>query len=457
MVSYLVLAGVALLFLAVCRWFFYTPEPPRRAPYVPHYAPRRRLSPETGAQAVSMSTQQLPVAAEGTEGQIEAASADDAEATKVISRDELIAEAAAIRSGDTRIVAATARPAEGAVTSTAGAATEAEEAEREVAEMLADADSLLRRQVRHFLTRYATVTPDLAEDVRLVTERAFAKLDMLTDEELTDSLSHIMVQEALVNMQRVYVMMPDAAVMEMVTDAFVQVALGERNETLTLLAYDALQAMTHMDHGHFRVLALLLLFHYSRNTNTVSTSSFRRYADKYIRPLVDELPTEFSVFQQLEYLRCATLRGENAPFADVLRDSYPYFFSYRGFTQDELQRVLGGVNLRAEFFVRSVYDGYCKLAVVDASNLPRFFMRAGIKDKALQERLRRLMESRPVEYAQDEFNRIVRELSPALVTLVDAWNGSMMRRSVPTLLGMYIGQLYVKEVIGEEFDLSRWL
>ncbi len=447
MVSYLVLIGVAILFLGVCRFFFYTPQPRRRAPYVPHYPPRRRVTGAGAAPATSMSTQAIPVVSPVAASEpAQPITEDNLEATKVISREELTAQAVSIRKGDTAMVA---------VPTAENAA--ADEAEQDVAELLADADSLLRRQVRHFLTRYATVTPDLAADVTRVTERALAKLDMLTEDELADSLSHIMVQEALVNMQRVYVMMPDDAVLEMVTDAFTQVALGERNETLTLVAYDALQAMTHMDHGHFRVLALLLLFHYSRNTNTVSTSSFRRYADKYVRPLVTELPTEFSVFQQLEYLRCATLRGENAPFSEVMRDSYPYFFAYRGFTKDELEQALGTTPLRAEWIVRSVYEGYYKLAVVDSSGWPRFFARAGIADKAVQERLKALMQSRPAEYDSEAFERMMRALSPAFGTLLEAWNGSMMRRSVPTLLGMYIGQLYVKTVIGEEFDLSRWL
>ncbi len=454
MIPYLVLVGVAIVFLFVCRFFFYRPAPPRRVPYVPQYTPRRRRLREAAAEATSMSTRQIPVVLPEDRPQPETQTpitSENIEETKVISRDELTAEAVAIRKGDTAIVAIPA------TTDTAAEESAAEAVSAEVTDMLDDADSLLRRQVRHFLTRYATVTPDLAEDARRVTERAFDKLDMLSEEELIDSLSHIMVQEALVNMQRIYVMMPDDTVMEMVTDAFVQVALGERNETMTLLAYDALAAMTHLDHGHFRVLSLLLLFHYFRHTNTVSTAAFRRYAEKYVRPLIQDLPVEFSVFQQLEYLRCTTLRGKNSPFGEVLRDSYPYFFAYRGFTMEELHRALGEVSLGAEFVVRSVYDGYYKLAVVDGSELPPFFTRAGIQDETLQQALRQLMQSRPAEYNPEEFGKIVHTLSPAMAQLAESWDGSMMRRAVPTLLGMYIGRLYVKEVVGEEFDLSRWL
>ena len=88
-------------------------------------------------------------------------------------------------------------------------------------------------------------------------------------EEAADTLMHIMVQEALQNAQRTYVMMPDETVLHMVSEAFGDVARGHRSETKTILAYDALKAMPGMEENQFNALALLLLFHYSRNTDNL--------------------------------------------------------------------------------------------------------------------------------------------------------------------------------------------
>lgn len=93
----------------------------------------------------------------------------------------------------------------------------------------------------------------------MVTGHLIRNMDM-DPEDMADSLTHIMVQEALQNAQRTYVLMPNDTVLSMVTDAFADVARGRRSETRTTLAYDALKAMPRMEETQFNALSLLLLF-----------------------------------------------------------------------------------------------------------------------------------------------------------------------------------------------------
>ena len=48
------------------------------------------------------------------------------------------------------------------------------------------------------------------------------------------------------------------------------------------------------------------------------------------------------------------------------------------------------------------------------------------------------------------------DISPVLAELGDIWDSSLLRVSNVSLLGLYLAQGFVKEIIGEEFDLSRW-
>lgn len=48
------------------------------------------------------------------------------------------------------------------------------------------------------------------------------------------------------------------------------------------------------------------------------------------------------------------------------------------------------------------------------------------------------------------------EISPILADMGDIWDSTMLRVSTLSLLGLYLGQGYIREIIGEEFDLSRW-
>jgi hypothetical protein len=68
-----------------------------------------------------------------------------------------------------------------------------------------------------------------------------------------------------------------------------------------------------------------------------------------------------------------------------------------------------------------------------------------------------LLHSRPVEYDRVEMAHILGKISPVLENVQELWDSSLLRRSALTLMGMYIGQIYIREVIGEEFDLSHWM
>lgn len=113
-----------------------------------------------------------------------------------------------------------------------------------------DLTSLEEYFVRHFLNRYGAVSSTVEQDTRRVTQHLIEGLHM-KNREAVDTLTHIMVQEAMQNAQRTYVMMPTPTVLEMVTDAFSDVARGSRSDTKTILAYDALKAMPRMEESEF--------------------------------------------------------------------------------------------------------------------------------------------------------------------------------------------------------------
>lgn len=139
------------------------------------------------------------------------------------------------------------------------------EPEPEVLEKPQPPEVLEEYFVRHFLNQYGAVSRTAAQDTRTVTHHLIECVRSLDGRDAGDVLMHIMVQEALQNAQRTYVMLPNETVLAMVCDAFRDVAQGRKSDTRTILAYDALRVMPRMEMGQFRALGLLLLFHYSRN------------------------------------------------------------------------------------------------------------------------------------------------------------------------------------------------
>lgn len=329
------------------------------------------------------------------------------------------------------------------------------EPEPEILEDGATPEVLEEYFVRHFLNQYGAVSRTVAQDTRTVTHHLVQRVENLEGRDTTDVLTHIMVQEALQNAQRTYAMLPNDTVLGMVGDAFCEVAQGDKTDTRTILAYDALKAMPRMEMGQFRALSLLLLFHYSRNMDNVSAEAFRAYAERYVEPLMKQLPNEYSGYQQLEYLHCISLENKDTAFGQVLRDSYPLIFAFRGCMKAELESI------RADWpegsIVPSLFNSYYKAAVIDESLLPDYFEKYGIENGKEQSLLNALIHSRPVAYDRREVAHILGKISPSLAKLQETWDNSLLRRSSLTLMGMYIAQIHIRECIGEEFDLSHWM
>ena len=315
-------------------------------------------------------------------------------------------------------------------------------------------EELEQHFVRHFLNAYGAVSSTVEQDAKTVTKYVIQEMHM-NAEEAADTLLHIMVQEALQNAQRAYVMMPNDMVLHMVAEAFCDVAHGRRSETRTILAYDALKAMPRMEENQFHALSLLLLFHYSRNTDNVNLETFRAYTKKYVSPFINELPDEYSGYQQLEYIHCLSLDNREMPFGRVLHDSYPLLFAYRGFMKSEVMKVRE--KWKPGTLVHSLYNSYYKLAVVDDSLLSDFYSDIGISSSEDRMYLTNLVHSRPVEYDRKELSHILNEISPDLGKMQEIWDTSLLRRATLTLMGMYMAKICIRSTIGEDFDLSHWM
>lgn len=457
-VPYMVVAAVAILFFIVCRFMVYgiggkSRHAGVKAEVTAKIPVRPRCKKVPVRQAVPETTAEFPL-----RGKSAGAGKSAGETTQILPVKEIIkkADAAMGADGATRIfdrgeLEKTLPPAK--MASGKVSAFTAEKAP-EILEGTPTLQSLEERFVRHFLNRYGAVSSVVEQDTRMVTGHLIRNMDM-DPEDMADSLTHIMVQEALQNAQRTYVLMPNDTVLSMVTDAFADVARGRRSETRTTLAYDALKAMPRMEKTQFNALSLLLLFHYSRNTDNVDMEAFRKYTRKYITPFLKELPDEYSGYQQMEYIRCVSLENREISFGRVLHDSYPLIFAYRGAMKSELSSVKS--DWPEDALVPSLYNSYYKPAVVDDSLFADFCADMGITKEEDKTYLLKVLHSRPVDYDRKELSYILEKISPDLASMQEVWDTSLLRRSSLTLMGMYIARACIKATIGEEFDLSHWM
>lgn len=316
--------------------------------------------------------------------------------------------------------------------------------------------TVVRDCAYHFLGQYGIAGDAFQQHVKNITAAAFNRLGCHTDDEREKAVAPLLVQEALQNVQKTYASQPEDYVATMALRAFEDIVRCPVASTRHLVAMDALKVMPYLGRGHYQILAILLLFLYSRNSHNVDKTTFCQYIDKYVMPFLDHFPTERPYYQQLDYLHCTALEAKETRFPEILSDSYPLLFRYRGFTEEELRKALKGHRIPREYVVRSFNSPLIKLALIDDSMALHFFRVTGITDRDMQDRIMRLAKKRPANFSGEEALDIMEDISPILADLGDIWDSTLLRVSTLSLLGLYLAQGYVKEMIGEEFDLSRW-
>ena len=315
--------------------------------------------------------------------------------------------------------------------------------------------SIVDKAVAQYVAAFGILNPSSETAAKYITEYVFSQLGAESEDEIATLLENIAVQEALLQVQKAYVTNPTEWLRDILVDAFCDVVKRPQSSTWYLVAVDALKCLVNMQKGHLQALALALIVQYSKNSNNYSLENFQHYVEKYLEPLLSELPTREDMYQQLEYLRC-TSSAEEVGFEQILRNSYPLVFDYRGFTLEELEYVMQNAPVRTSITVPSLNSNLLKLSAVDEYMLPSLFQRAGITDQDTQQTLTSLAFSRAFDWETISFDDVLEHISPVLLDLCQTYNRIPLCRLNLTLLGLYLGRSMVKATIHEDFDISPW-
>ena len=321
----------------------------------------------------------------------------------------------------------------------------------------ADEETRARIAMDPLMKAMGTIGSNDQEHIQEITKAALSRLGIKTSDDVRNLMGHIVIQEALMGMQKAYAVSPTPWMKSIAVDAFVDVVQEPRTSTRYMIAFDALRILQNMTLSHMQILAISLLLQYSCNSNNYTLELFRHYVDKYISPFMSDLTKQESYFAQLKYAGCIQDGQQRIDLHQILSTSYPYVFNFEGFTREELIEALDGDTIDTRYVVHSLNSKMYKLALTDGNVAARLFMPAGIHRLDTQNRLLQLMTSRPVDFSGRNAHHIMKHISPVLCDLADIFDKSPLSTITLTLLGLYLGRLHVKAIIGQGFDLSQWV
>lgn len=325
------------------------------------------------------------------------------------------------------------------------------------AEQAVAASPFMQEWVQRFIQRFGEGMGERRRLVSSITASAFACVGCQKDAERQQLVASLSVQEALEKVQRVYVTQPYPYVKYMALTAFYDIARGRTISTRPVVAMDALNVMPYLTTPHYQILSILLRFLYLPDQTNVDKETFCSFLDTKVLPFFTNFPMATAYYQQLEHVRCLFRENKETRFAEILANSYPLLFGYRGMTEDELHQALHGKYSPKGWIVPSVYASFFKLALANELGMTKFFRDACIQDRKIQQRLLQLAKKRPVHFSGEEALYIMERISPILSELSDIWDSSPLKVSTLSLLGLYLAQGYIKSEIGETVDISRWV
>ena len=132
-------------------------------------------------------------------------------------------------------------------------------------------DKCVELAIAPFVHSFGVLHGDTQHYVESITRDALAALNITKIVEVNALLENIVIQEALMSMQKAYAATNTEWMKSAALGAFLDVVQSPKSSTPYLVAFDALRVLPHLTLGHFQVMALTLLLPVSYTHLTLPT------------------------------------------------------------------------------------------------------------------------------------------------------------------------------------------
>ena len=120
-------------------------------------------------------------------------------------------------------------------------------------------DKCIELAIAPFVHAFGVLHGDTQHYVESITRDALTALNITKLAEVNALLDNIVIQEALMSMQKAYAATNTEWMKSAALGAFLDVVQSPKSSTPYLVAFDALRVLPHLTLGHFQVMALTLL------------------------------------------------------------------------------------------------------------------------------------------------------------------------------------------------------
>ena len=178
---------------------------------------------------------------------------------------------------------------------------------------------------------------DLAKErASYLTDRLIGALTLCTPS-IINNFSDPDLQYSLTQAQIAYARSGDMRLVEILVDILIKRASS--NEDLEkIVLNETLAVLPKLTSAHLDILALIFTVVYTKSGNVVSIEDLIQYLNNAIFPVLEDIKTESSHYQHLEYAGCGSMKMSQVSVSNVLRENYTGLFC-KGFPMDKIESI----------------------------------------------------------------------------------------------------------------------
>lgn len=272
--------------------------------------------------------------------------------------------------------------------------------------------------------------------------------------EAINSMKNPAMQLALYEAQKEYAKSGDKDLADTLVDILVDRAGIQEKKLIQIVLDESIKIVPKLTASQLDTLTIAFILRYSRSIRAINLLEFNFYLEDSIKPFVESLSKENSLFQHLEYCGCGNVSLASAQLGSIMRNNYKGLFS-KGFTLEELVNHVSS---------DQHYQNYTIPCLHDPSKLQIKYM----DDTILKEELPKIgIPFEQVEKIQTFFNQTTfneSEVKAYLETkgdymkkLFDIWSTSSLKSLTLTTVGIAIAQANFRRKTGETLEIEIWI
>jgi hypothetical protein len=297
----------------------------------------------------------------------------------------------------------------------------------------------------------AQIASERAEEI---TEKIIKQLNEKNPASL-DEFKNPAMQDALFKTQKEYAKSGDKELGDLLVDILVDRANTPLRNMVQLVLDESLTIAPKLTTEQFDILTLNFLLAQTVNRNIINLETFKNYIDKNIIPFVDNLTSERTSFNYIEYLGCGHVRvGDYGKLEENFKRKYKAVFS-KGFTKEDFESEVGSFEEYGIFTMQCLHDNTkFQINTIDEQILIENMTKENVEPQ-IQNKLKLFFTKTTFDNA--EIKNYLVSINSKMDDVFNIWDNSLMKKLELSSVGVAIAHANYRRKTGITLDLTNWI